>query len=334
MKIYYRLCIASLILAFSVILAGGIVRTTGSGMGCPDWPKCFGQYIPPTDISQLPPNYKAVFQVKGKEIADFDAFKTWVEYINRLLGAILGIMIVIQTLLALRLRSYDFWLPILSIALLIVTGFVGWLGSVVVATDLEPFKITVHMMTSIVIITLATTLVHKAKAIRLKDQTPDHSTDRPLALPSFFFIVLATAICCTLAQIIMGTQVREQIDTFSKALEGRWREKWIEQLSFVFIAHRSFSWIIMGLNGYIIWRILKLVGVSEYANSLALRRLMMALASLILLEIFLGIIMTYFAIPKIAQPLHLLCAISIFAVQWRFGLMVWNIGIATKQHPN
>lgn len=324
MNTFYRLAILTLLLSFSVILAGGIVRTTGSGMGCPDWPKCFGQYIPPTDISQLPPNYKAIFKVKGKEIADFDAFKTWVEYINRLLGAILGVAILLLTLFSVRLRKRDVWITPLCIALLLVTGFVGWLGSVVVATDLEPVKITIHMMTSIVIIALATTIVHRANLIRSASQTKETIAPVTLTIPSVYFYITALVLFLTLAQIILGTQVREQIDTIAKMLEGRWREQWVEQLSQVFVVHRSLSWLVAFANGYLIWRIAKLVGLSSVKNALLLRRLAMALGSLIIGEIAIGVMMAYWAIPKAAQPLHLLCAMLLIAVQWRVLIIFWT----------
>ena len=60
----------SLIIVYLVIAAGAIVRMTGSGMGCPDWPKCFGYFIPPSDRSQL--DWKAEHEYKKGEVIIID----------------------------------------------------------------------------------------------------------------------------------------------------------------------------------------------------------------------------------------------------------------------
>src|SRR5690606_11457807 len=108
-----------LVLIFLVVIAGIFVRVTGSGMGCPDWPKCFGYWVPPTEASALPDDYKEAY-VEGRvkkiekfakfltgigmgETAtkikndpnllseqDFNAAKTWTEYGNRLCGFLAG----------------------------------------------------------------------------------------------------------------------------------------------------------------------------------------------------------------------------------------------------
>ena len=105
---FRQINLITLVLLYLLILAGGIVRSTGSGMGCPDWPKCFGKIIPPTHISELSDNYKDEFIEKRKkknirlsrylsyfgfnelsqrllddksiyEEEDFNVYKTWTE---------------------------------------------------------------------------------------------------------------------------------------------------------------------------------------------------------------------------------------------------------------
>ncbi|MFN9518217.1 MAG: COX15/CtaA family protein, partial [Bacteroidota bacterium] len=87
---FRRFGILTIASVFFLILVGGLVRSTGSGMGCPDWPKCFGEWVPPTDVNERPVDYQERFKVEGHEIADFDVFKTWTEYINRLIGVLTG----------------------------------------------------------------------------------------------------------------------------------------------------------------------------------------------------------------------------------------------------
>ena len=321
----------TLTLVFLVILAGAVVRTTGSGMGCPDWPKCFGQYIPPTELSQLPADYKVRFMVKGKEIADFDAFKTWTEYINRLLGALLGVVIFALCISSLTFRRTNKTNIVLSLLLLVVTGFVGWLGSVVVKTDLEPVKITIHMLTAFVILALAVTMVHRANV-----SLPSEGRVKPsLLLPSWVAPLLLVSLAITLAQVMLGTQVREEIDTIAKTLEYRWRELWVQQLSSMFVVHRTASWLVLLLNGFIIWKIFQTTQTiaSEYK---VLRRAAGIIAAGIVVEIALGVTLAYFAMPKAAQPAHLLGASIIFAAQLYCSLEVFALRRSqslSQSHP-
>ena len=99
---------------------------TGSGMGCPDWPKCFGDWIPPTNVKDLPTNYKAIYAERGYDKLDFNIFNTWAEYINRLFGAFGGALCFILLLVA--LASQNTRLIFLSSFLFILMAFQDQFG--------------------------------------------------------------------------------------------------------------------------------------------------------------------------------------------------------------
>ena len=178
---FRRFLEASIFCTYLVILAGGVVRMTGSGMGCPDWPKCFGTIIPPTDISQLPEDYKQHYielrKAKNEKLAkmiaplglpelaekisndpsvyeetEFVWQKTWIEYVNRLAGAALGLLLLGSFVTSLVYWKKRRWVPLMVVGIIIVTGFQGWMGSVVVSTNLLPGILTAHMVLAFALI--------------------------------------------------------------------------------------------------------------------------------------------------------------------------------------
>lgn len=294
--------IITIIAVYLLILVGGIVRSTGSGMGCPDWPKCFGQWIPPTDISQLPPDYKTIFKVQGKEIADFDPFKTWVEYLNRLLGVLIGLFIFITLLLSASYFRRDRVVFYAVLAAFLMTGFQGWLGSVVVSTNLAPFMITLHMVVALLIVAVLIYAVSRAHTGYIE---PEEVRDK-----GKLNVVLGFCVLTGFSQIVLGTQVREMIDHIAAEMNYLARETWIEQIGLTFYVHRTYSLVILAVHLYLVFLLRKNIAQAGplyfWAN---------ILAGLIVGEIITGIIMAYFAIPAVMQPVHLLLASLMFGIQ-------------------
>jgi heme a synthase len=287
------------IMVFLVIIAGGVVRMTQSGMGCPDWPKCFGMWIPPTNADQLPPDFEKYLKAQDIDHT-FNVYHTWIEYINRLLGALLGVFIFIHFIWSVR----KFWktnkpIVYLSLFLLVAVGFQGWLGKKVVDANLAVVKITIHMLVALLIAAIPLLIIYRLKE---RKKTGNQS----LKNISVLLIVIM------LMQIVLGTQVREQIDEISKSLQYQQRGLWIGRLDTLFIIHRSFSWVVATGCLLLWWKARSFPSLQK--NSLLIISCMLA-------SIVLGIIMAFLSIPALAQPLHLLLAsvlvLSVFSFRLR-----------------
>ncbi|UPT67024.1 MAG: COX15/CtaA family protein [Sphingobacteriales bacterium JAD_PAG50586_3] len=307
MKVWFRrFLITSLVLTFLVIMAGAIVRTTGSGMGCPDWPKCFGQYIPPTDISQLPADYKEIFKVEGKTIADFDAFKTWVEYINRLLGALLGLAALGAVVCSFRYWKSNKSLVGLAGLNLFLILLAAWLGAKVVYSNLAVSSITIHMLVSFAIITVVSLTILYERAVGVVNPV---TTKIPSKIRNLFLLVIGLFVF----QVLMGTQVREEVDNLVIATDNTERDRWIGLLPGIFFIHRSFSLVWTALLGYLFMHVFR-----YYRQNTGIYKPLLAAGVFTFLEILTGVIMAYFAIPPAVQPIHLLFSSLIF------GLLVFS----------
>jgi heme a synthase len=298
---FRRFGIFTIVAVYLLILAGGIVRSTGSGMGCPDWPKCFGRWIPPTNISQLPADYKIKYKVHGFK-AEFNVTKTWIEYINRLLGAIIGILVFLVVVYSIPFLKKDKAIFYLSLLTFILVGFEAWLGKVVVATNLSPLMITLHMSGSLVIVALLIYVISRSQTKHINFNIEHKET-----VKIFLWFLLAL----TFAQIIGGTQVREQIDEISSTMDYQQRETWVGQLKSIFVFHRIFSFIVIAANSYFLFKVSR---GSETGN-IFVKSAKYSLG-LLFFEFFLGVALAAFDFPAFIQPLHLLCATLIFGLQF------------------
>ncbi len=320
-KYFYTSAKITLILVYVVILAGAMVRMTGSGMGCPDWPKCFGYYIPPSDIKELTWSPGREFK-EGQVIirnealwvasddfttgaqydpahwrpytkhdyAIFNPTHTWIEYVNRLSGALAGLATLLMAIFSLAYARKNKTITILSWLTVILMGFQGWLGATVVYSVLNPMKITLHMLVALIIVAIVLYILNRAKL-----------QDRRLASGTFRILLIA-AIALSLIQILLGTQVRQFVDEQVAAAASVF-----DNPALVFYFHRSFSIVVFAVNFALFFRSRK-SGIET--NNISW---MMAL---IVIEILSGVAMYYFDFPFGMQAMHLMAAAILFGLQF------------------
>lgn len=293
LKNYFpAVAITTIIVTILLIFIGVLVRATGAGLGCPDWPQCFGMWIPPTSVAELPAAYDA---------SEFNVVKTWTEYINRLVGVLVGFLILLTTVFStayIKERKKVFFAALASLILVI---FQGWLGGQVVRSGLQSGMISVHMSVAFAILM---TLVYAAwHAIRDNYRfTLMKHHKRALFRMSAVLLVL------TLTQVLLGTQVREGIDMVNKELVER--SEWLEQVGIIDEIHRSFSWSILLVGLAIIYY------VKKHNLVYSISRLAFSVIALIVLQILLGIVLAYGGMPASFQVLHLgFSAILVIAIQ-------------------
>src|SRR4051812_2285761 len=127
-----RLALFGALLALGVVVLGGYTRLSNSGLGCPDWPGCFG-HVAPTGAAE---HYAT----------DADVRKAWVEMIHRYAASTLGLIILaiaVLSFLARRERGVRVWY---GVALLALVLFQGLLGALTVTWLLKPLIVTGHLL--------------------------------------------------------------------------------------------------------------------------------------------------------------------------------------------
>ncbi len=167
------------------------------------------------------------------EETDFNPVKTWIEYINRLVGVAIGLFIVTLFYKSISFKKSQpllFWLSLVTLILVILQG---WFGSIVVSTNLTRWTITVHLFLALIMVGFLIYLLHRSKETAITDSKP---------VARWWLVACMITL---LTQVFFGTEVRGSIDSLAASVP---RESWISQLGADFIIHRSFSWIVLLIN--------------------------------------------------------------------------------------
>ena len=330
-KHFPRIVKITLISVYLIFLAGAVVRMTGSGMGCPDWPKCFGYLIPPTSEEQITWQANKEFQkgmiiVKDEvlfvadsdlttgttfnpgnwkkytkhDYAKFNKYHTWTEYINRLVSVVAGFVFLFLLYGALQFRKENKTITIISFVAFFLMLFEAWLGKTVVDTNLKPTIITIHMVIGLVIVAL---LLYLHFIVTEKNNT--------YKFDSLFNKLLIISVIFSLIQIAMGTQVRQFIDEQVKLFGFDNKQYSLLNPSFKFYFHRSFTIAIVLVNvGMFYLNQVKNLGY----------KLVNWIVFLIFLETITGILMYYAEFPIGTQAVHLLAGAILFGLQFYLWL--------------
>ena len=335
MKNIRNLTIASIIIVYIVILAGGIVRMTGSGMGCPDWPKCFGYLVPPTDRSDIEwkknHNYKKnqiiIFNdsliyankdfisndsIKREnwknytkhDYSKFNVYHTWIEYINRLIGALAGLSVLILFINSLKFINKQRLITILAFLSLTGILFQAWLGKTVVDSNLLAGKITIHMLMAVLIVSILFILLSK-----LNEENSN------LVFNKYISNLTLISLGLLIIQLLSGTEVRQFVDIQMLSNNYSEKYKWLMNPPESFYFHRSFSIIIFVVNILIFIKLKKMIIDSKIFKIIMI---------LLFIQILTGIMMYYFDFPFATQPIHLLISSLIIGFQVYFYVLLKN----------
>jgi cytochrome c oxidase assembly protein subunit 15 len=236
-------------------------------------------------VSQLPAGY---------DPATFNAVLTWTEYLNRLLGVTIGILITATCVTAIawhRNRPRILW-P--SIAALLLVAFEGWLGGQVVRSGLEPWMISAHLIFALIIVTLLLYATFVAFRLREGDDRPASPERRRLRW------IAVGVIALVLVQVYLGTLVRGGLEQAVQSRPDLARSDWLAAIPMQDQAHRGFAFV----TGLAVVSLMFQVR-TRFRSDQRLGMWASLAATLLGIQIVVGLILGQMDLPPAAQVAHL-----------------------------
>jgi cytochrome c oxidase assembly protein subunit 15 len=280
---FQALALSTTAMTYLLILVGGLVRASGAGLGCPDWPRCFGSWTPPASAAELPP---------GFDPSQFNATLMWTEYLNRLLGVTVGLLILATLISAFRNHRHTPAIVWSTVAAFLLVAFQGWLGGVVVEHELAASLVTVHLLVALVIVSL---LLYATVYAFLR---VGFSASEPVPARGPLLWAVHVLIAITLAQITLGAQVRGAVD--DALIHGTPRERALASVGAFDIWHREMALIVFALTF-----VMFLLVWTRHRREPRLLQTAGAIAALVVAQVGFGLWMAYVALTPVAQVAHL-----------------------------
>lgn len=286
MKTFRRFALAATVATYFLIYVGGLVRVSGAGLGCPDWPTCFGRWIPPTAVSQLPPDI---------DPAQFNFALAWIEWVNRLIGIMVGLFIAVTAIWALaafRRRPRIVWPAVLAAVLV---AYQGWQGGRMIAAQLEPFLVSIHMGLAFIIVCL---MVYVTQQAYYLEKSIEPAASRAGGFRPWIFVLVVISI----GQVFMGTQMRTALERAAEQFPLLPQSHWLAQAGAINAVHT-----ILGVFVTLVaWRVgagilRRLPSASGLSGQVA-----WALIVLATMQVILGALLILAGVPDLVQLFHLL----------------------------
>lgn len=264
-----------------IVVSGGVVRLSGSGLGCPTWPQCGdGSFVPHSE-----------YAVHGA-----------IEFGNRVVGLVVGVVVLITPLLALRLRggrrrdltqlSFGLWLGYLGQAVL---------GGITVLTKLNPATVAAHFLLSMVLLLNAVVLDRRAR----QGAGSVTSAVSPALLWLARLTVAASAVVLVLGTVVTGTGPHSG-DASDPARFGF-------DLVNVAQVHADSAMLLTGLA------VAMAFAVRITSAPAAARRESLLLIATILAQAAIGFTQYFLGVPSVLVALHMTGA----TVMWVVALRLW-----------
>jgi cytochrome c oxidase assembly protein subunit 15 len=284
---YRRVTFLALLALGFIVVTGGTVRVTGSGLGCPDWPTC----------------------AEGRIVAPLE-YHALIEFVNRMVTGTVSIMVIVAVLAALRRRPYRRDLVWLAGGL--VLGVIGQivLGGLVVLFHLYPPLVMGHFVLSMVLVANAVVLHHRAGQpdAGSPDTAPAVQAEAGDLRPLSSWLVAWAAVVLFLGPVVTG----------SGPHAGNHEGQFVERLPFavrdVARLHGLAVWILLALALYTVWR-----SYRDGAPAEARRRGAVLLAVLCA-QGAIGYIQYFNDVPAPLVAVHIAGATALWASVLRFRL--------------